>query len=342
VDRKKDLNEILYIMNLRTTFDIDPSKSKIRYNTPVMFIGSCFASEIGKKMAEGKMEVHLNPSGVVYNPVSVGNTIDIIIENRIFTEKDLFIYKGVNLSFSHYSDFTSGDPSIALEKINSSARKANNFLKKAHFLFITFGTARVYRLKESGLIVSNCHKLPASLFSREILTVEEIALAWFDILNKLHSFNSDLRVIFTVSPVRHWKDGAHGNQVSKSILFLAVEKLLKHQIVEGYFPAYELVMDDLRDYRYYAEDMLHPSQTAIEYIWKAFTECYFEPETLSLWREINRVTKARNHNFLTDSSAGINDFADTMLKQIAAIENKITTPDFTEERSYFLKIKTRR
>lgn len=329
-------------MNLRTTFNIDPSKSKIRYNTPVMFIGSCFTSEIGTKMAEGKMEVFLNPSGVVYNPVSVGNTIDIILENRIFTKRDLYIYKGVNLSFSHYSDFTSEDPSIALEKINSSTIKANNFLKQARFLFITFGTARVYRFKESGFIVSNCHKLPASLFSREILTVEEITLAWYDILNKLHSFNSDLRVILTISPVRHWKDGAHGNQVSKSILFLAVEELLRHQSIEGYFPAYELVMDDLRDYRYYAEDMLHPSQTAVEYIWKAFTECYFEAETLNLWKEVNGITKARNHHILTDSSSGINDFADTMLKQIDAIERKISTPDFTEERSYFLKMKTRR
>ena len=328
-------------MNLRTTFTIDPSKSKIGYNTPVMFIGSCFTSEIGTKMAEGKMEVLLNPSGVVYNPVSVVNTIDIILENRIFTKNDLSIYKGVNLSFSHYSDFTSEDPSIALDKINSSTGKANNFLKHARFLFITFGTARVYRFKESGLIVSNCHKLPASLFSREILTVEEIILAWHDILNKLHSFNSDLRVIFTISPVRHWKDGAHGNQVSKSILFLAVEKLLKHQIVEGYFPGYELVMDDLRDYRYYAEDMLHPSKTAIEYIWKAFAECYFEAETLNFWKEVMGITKARNHHILTDSSAGINDFADTMLKQIDAIERKISTLDFSEERSYFLKLKTR-
>jgi hypothetical protein len=330
------------MMNLRTTFDIDPSKSKIRYNTPVMFIGSCFSSEIGTKMAEGKMEVLINPTGVVYNPVSVGNTIDIILENRIFTESDLYIYKGVNLSFSHYSDFTSEDQSIALNKINSSTRNANNFLKQARFLFITFGTARVYRFKERDIIVSNCHKLPPSLFSREILTVEEITLAWNDILNKLHSFNSDLRVILTISPVRHWKDGAHGNQVSKSILFLAVEKLLRHQSVEDYFPAYELVMDDLRDYRYYAEDMLHPSHTAVEYIWKTFTECYFDTETLNLWKEVKGITKARNHHILTDSSAAINDFADTMLNQIAAIEKRMSTLDFTEERSYFLKMKTRR
>jgi hypothetical protein len=325
-------------MNLRTTFTINTSKCRISYNTPVMFIGSCFASEIGSKMVEGKMTVLINPSGVVYNPVSVSNTIDLILENRIFTEDDLYKYKGANLSFLHYTDFTSEDASRVLNKINSATKKANRFLKQARFLFITFGTARVYRFKENDKIVSNCHKLPASLFSREILTVEEITSAWFEILQRLHSYNNDLRVIFTISPVRHWKDGAHGNQLSKSILFLAVEKLLEHQNVEGYFPAYELVMDDLRDYRYYAEDMLHPSQTAVDYIWKAFSDCYFDTETVTLWKEVYSITKARNHRFLSDSPAGKREFANNILKKISAIEKKIPGTDLNEERSYFLEL----
>lgn len=263
-------------MDLRTTFTIDPSRDRISYNTPVMFIGSCFASEIGDKMGEGKMDVLINPAGVVYNPVSVGNTIDMLIENKIFETKDLYSYKGISLSFSHYTDFTSDNALQVLAKINSATDKAAHFLKRARFLFITFGTARIFRFNETGKVVSNCHKLPSSQFTREILSVDQITSAWDDILNRLHSFNPDLRVIFTVSPVRHWKDGAHGNQVSKSILFLAVEKLLGHNIVSGYFPAYELLMDDLRDYRYYADDMLHPSRTAIDYIWNAFTGCYFD------------------------------------------------------------------
>jgi hypothetical protein len=325
-------------MNLRTTFTIDPSKSKISYNTPVMFIGSCFASEIGSRLAEGKMEVLINPSGVVYNPVSVGNTIDFILKNKIFTGEDLYNNKGVNLSFLHYTDFSSEDTSGTLDKINSATQKAHHFLKSARFLFITFGTARVYRFKESGKIVSNCHKLPAYLFSREILTVEEITSTWYDTLQSLHAFNRDLRVIFTISPVRHWKDGAHGNQLSKSILFLAVEKLLEHQVSGDYFPAYELVMDDLRDYRYYSEDMLHPSQTAVDYIWQAFSDCYFEPETCSLWKEVQGITKARNHRFLSDSSKGKKEFANNILKKISAIEKKSPRIDFEDERSYFLEM----
>jgi len=323
-------------MNLRTTFTIDPSKGKINYKTPVMFIGSCFASEIGSEMAGGKMPVFINPTGAVYNPVSVGTTIDLILQDRIFKEDDLYRYNGVNLSFSHYTDFSSEDASKALGKINTATRQANRFLKRASYLFITFGTARVYRFKESGAVVSNCHKLPASLFSREILTVEEIVSAWKNILQRLHAFNNDLRIIFTISPVRHWKDGAHGNQLSKSILFLAVERLLEVKTVNGYFPAYELIMDDLRDYRFYAEDMLHPSQTAVDYIWKAFSDCYFDTPTIELWKEIQDITKATLHRFLSDSATGRKEFANNILKKISAIEKKNPDIDFGAERSYFL------
>jgi hypothetical protein len=323
-------------MDYRTTFSIPPSKSKISYNSPVMFIGSCFASEIGSKMAEGKMDVLINPSGMVYNPVSAANIITLIIENREFSEKDLYIYKDTKLSFYHYTDFESVNSSALLEKINSVTDQSSRFLKNAKFLFITFGTARVYRFIESGEIVSNCHKLPADLFSVELLEKEEIVRSWTDIINRLHLFNRDLKVIFTISPVRHWKDGAHGNQVSKSMLFLSIEELLKNPVVEGYFPAYELLMDDLRDYRYYSDDMLHPSDVAIDYIWKAFSKCYITDETQNLWKEVQAISKAKNHRILSESPSGKNEFANNMLKRISAIENKISGIDLAEERSYFL------
>jgi hypothetical protein len=322
-------------MNFRTILNIDTSDNKINHNTPVMFIGSCFASEIGTKMAEGKMKVQINPSGVVYNPVSIGNIIDIILENRAFTKNDLYNYKGVNLSFSHYTNFSSDDPASVTDKINSITQAANQFLTQASFLFITFGTARVYRFIESGKIVSNCHKLPSSFFVQELLTAEEIVSSWIGILDRLHSFNKHLRIIFTVSPVRHWKDGAHGNQISKSILLLSIERLLEHKSVEGYFPAYELIMDDLRDYRFYADDMLHLSPTAINYIWKAFSDCYFSPETKSLWKEAESITRAMNHKFLTDSPAGKREFAKNILNRISEIEEKNTSVRFDDERSYF-------
>jgi hypothetical protein len=329
-------------MDLRTTFTIDPSRDRINHNTPVMFIGSCFATEIGNRMGEGKMNVLINPAGVVYNPVSVRNTLDILIENKIFGRKDLFTYKGVSLSFSHYTNFSSENESQVISKINSATGKAAHFLRESGFLFITFGTAWIYRFTETGQVVSNCHKLPSSKFTRELLTVGQITSEWNDILNRLHSFNPDLRVIFTVSPVRHMKDGAHGNQISKSILFLAVEKLLMHSIVSGYFPAYELVMDDLRDYRYYADDMLHPSQTAIDYIWNAFSGCYFDHATMDLWTEVKAISKARNHRFLSDSRSAKSDFAKNILKKISQIGTKNSQIDLTEEKKYFLDLSAER
>jgi hypothetical protein len=325
-------------MNLRTTFEIEPSGKLIDYATPVLFLGSCFSSEIGKKMADGKMDVLINPSGTLYNPFSVQSFLDDIMTKRVFSEEDLYHYHDEFLSFSHYAGFTSDKAGSLLEKINTLTGEAHNFLRRARFIFITFGTARVYRLKESGKIVANCHKLPSSYFSRELLSVTEIYDKWTYLIDRIRLFNNNLNIIFTISPVRHWKDGAHGNQVSKSILFLAVEKLLEHPAVYGYFPAYEIIMDDLRDYRYYADDMLHPSQVAIDYIWKAFTDCYFDPQAFSLWNEVYGITKAMSHRFLSDSIPARNIFAANILRRIRSIRSRNNDIDLSSEIKYFESI----
>jgi len=252
-------------MELRTTFHIEHSTDKITYNDRVIFIGSCFASSIGSQMEMGHMPVMINPAGSVYNPVSVCNTLETITKEKEFTLEDLHFYRGVWLSFYHYTDFSSEDSSTVLKKINNKSKDAYDFLKHTRFLFITFGTARVYEFIKSNLIVSNCHKIPADQFNSRLLSVDEIVTLWSEQLDKLQSNFPGLKIVFTVSPVRHWKDGAHGNQVSKSVLFVAINELMKHKTSPGYFPAYELVMDDLRDYRFYNDDMLHPSASAINY-----------------------------------------------------------------------------
>jgi hypothetical protein len=325
-------------MNSRTTFKIDPSQIKIDFDTPVVFIGSCFASEIGKKCAEGKLRVIINPAGAVYNPVSVSDTLLDIIENKTFNENNLYFYKGLNISFSHYSDFSSEDIRTTLNKINSSTQAAHDFLREAKFLFITFGTARVYKFNENGKIVSNCHKLPPSFFTSGLLETEDIVNLWSGTIDKLRSFNKNIHIIFTLSPVRHWKDSAHGNQISKAILLLSIEELVRHDASVNYFPAYELIMDDLRDYRYYAEDMLHPSSSAINYIWEAFTDCYLDPKTKDLWKEIQGITRAFNHKFLTDSSSGKSEFASNILKKISDVTKKNPAIDLETERAYFTSL----
>jgi hypothetical protein len=325
-------------MQLRTTFKIAPSDKKIGYKDPVMFIGSCFASSIGTQMEMGHMPVMINPAGAVYNPVSVCNTIDIIISGKEFVQDDLYYHDGKYLSFYHNTDFSSENPLKVLEKINKKTKEASAFLKNALFLFITLGTARVYRWKKTGLIVSNCHKIPSDQFDNELLTVSDIVKLWSKQLDKLQVLFPWLQVVFTISPVRHWKDGAHGNQVSKSLLFLAVEELLGHPSVPKYFPAYELVMDDLRDYRFYCEDMLHPSPVAIDYIWEAFSECYIDSRTRNLRNDVVRITKACNHRLNTDSGKKIKSFAEVMLTQISDIEHKEPLLNLSAERKYFLNL----
>jgi GSCFA family len=322
-------------MELRTTFSIEPSVRKITYGDPVLFIGSCFATSIGSLLEEGRMPVMINPSGTVYNPVSVSNTLETITAGEEYDSGMLYKHGDTWISFDHHTDFSCGDPEELLERINSRSREALKFMSAARFLFITFGTARIYRFKETGKIVSNCHKIPACMFTQELLSPENIATMWSSQLDRLNSMFPDLRVVFTISPVRHWKDGSHGNQVSKSVLFLAVEKLLEHHTKPSYFPAYEIVMDDLRDYRFYDADMLHISGTGIDYIREAFCRCYFDSETMSLWQEVSGISKAVSHRIRTDDNQQIRKFAENILSRIDKINQKNPFVSLEKEREYF-------
>jgi len=279
-------------MIFRTTVDIKPSETKITYGDSTMFLGSCFAAYIGEQIKLRKMPAMINPSGTIYNPESILTAINNIVSNKRAVINDLYNFNDTWISFEHYTDFSSDNPDNLLDKINEQNEKAFSFLKKASFLFITFGTARVYRLKKTGALVSNCHKISGDNFYSELLTVENIVDKWSLTLDKLTAFNPELKVVLTISPVRHWKDGAYGNQLSKSVLFLAVEELMKHKTKLSYFSAYEILMDDLRDYRFYANDMLHPSSAAIDYIWEKFSEAYFDKQTIELQQSVQKITKA--------------------------------------------------
>jgi hypothetical protein len=257
------------------------------------------------------------------------------VTGREFTSDDLYFHDGNWISFSHYTEFCSEDPAELLERINNRSREASGFIIKAGFLFITFGTARIFRFKETGKIVSNCHKVPPAMFQHELLTIDTIVELWTEQLDRLHSRFPRLKIVFTVSPVRHWKDGPHGNQISKAVLLLAVEELLNHPSKPHYFPAYELLMDDLRDYRFYSDDMLHPSQAAIDYIWEAFASCYLEKKTLGLINEVTNIMNACDHHFNTSSVSKRTIFAKTMIGKISETSKKIPTVDFSAEMEYF-------
>jgi len=304
----------------------------------VVFIGSCFAASVGSKFEEGKMKVLINPSGTVYNPVSVCNTLESITRDKTYSVNDLVQYKNRWLSLDHYTNFSAEDPETVIKRINDITGKAREFFASATYLFITFGTSRVYRWKETGKIVSNCHKIPASYFSHELLGVEEITDIWKKWLDTLHKLYPHLKTVFTISPVRHWKDGAHGNQVSKSTLFLAVEELLKHSSCPGYFPAYEIFMDELRDYRFYDADMLHPSDTATEYIWERFTSTFFDTRTLELWNEVSKISRSIAHRIQSGTADEMKTFARSMLSKINAVLVKEPGLDLEKEKVYFLEM----
>ena len=323
-------------MNFRTIINVDPSSVKIAYSDRVMFLGSCFASYMGEQMQLCKMPVMINPAGTVYNPVSVLNTIENLISGKIISEDDLYCHEGTWLSFYHYTDFSSEDQESLIKKINDTTFEAREFLRRSRYIFITFGTARVYRWKKSGMIVSNCHKVPSAQFETELLEVNDIVDQWELLLSRLSEFNPDLKVVFTVSPVRHWKDGAHGNQVSKSVLFLSLEELMKHPSGPVYFPAYELQMDDLRDYRFYNDDMLHPSSSAIDYIWEKFSAAYFDNDTANLRTEVLKIVRACKHRFMTDSPINKRAFAEKMLRQISEIKKRNSIINLAAETDYFL------
>jgi len=325
-------------LEFRTLVEPPLSGDKISHQTPVLFMGSCFASEIGRKAESGKIPVLINPHGTLFNPLSVSRALLRFAEGYSYSKRDLYLFENRYYSLDHYTLFSSEDPDELVERLNTVNNSAHDFLLKASFLFITFGTAWVFDLKENGDSVANCHKLPASLFLRRQAEVSEIENIWADTLERVLRVNPSLKVWFTVSPVRHLNDGLHANQLSKSRLLLACDRLMSYPSVTGYFPSYELFMDDLRDYRFYATDMLHPSDVGLMYVWNRFTESFFTMNTMSLWSEADRISKAMAHRILGDrNTAGT--FARAMLKKIDDLSDKASYIDLSAEREYFESIK---
>lgn len=321
-------------MELWTGVQLPAAASEITWETPVMFLGSCFANEIGYRMAAGKLPVMTNPHGTLFNPFSVAGALDRFITGHVYTENDIYLHQGRYMSLDHHTAFSSYERDVLIERLNGVSRTASAFIRNASFLFVTFGTSYIYTLKESGAIVANCHKLPSSLFTRRQAAFTGIVSRWKETLDRLHEVNPGLKVWFTVSPVRHLSDGAHANQLSKAQLLLAAEELLGHPSVEGYFPAYEIFMDELRDYRYYAADMVHPSESEIDYIWEKFCTIFIPGHTLRLWNEAARITRAMAHR-ITGGKPESAPFANAMLERISDLRNRAPFMNLDAEEKYF-------
>jgi len=282
-------------MKFRTEINVFPSDFKITHACRIAMQGSCFAENMALKFRNAGFSIDSNPFGIAYNPLSLSQNLNRLLDNSAFKENELIKDKDLYHSFSHHSRFSGADVNEVLSGINSRMEQSLSFLRTANLLIITFGTAYVYRLQSNGNVVSNCHKLSAKFFSYKRLTIDEIVREWNDLIVCLQRFNPSLKILFTVSPIRHWKNGAHENQLSKSILLLSVDELVRNHSHCFYFPAYEILLDDLRDYRFYAEDMFHPSSQAIDYVWDKFTEVWFDDETSKKAHEFEKIHQALNH-----------------------------------------------
>jgi len=285
------------MINFRTEVQVQRAPRPISYRQNILMIGSCFTENIGNYLQNHYFPVLNNPCGILYNPASMADCIDFLVREKQLDNDDLFFANGLWNSFHFHSRFSHPDREKALAAMNLSLQTASMRLRSASHLFLTFGTSWVFRENESKTIVGNCHKLPASMFSRERLTVDWMAELWEERLNNLFDLNPELRIVLTISPIRHLKDGSYENQVSKSGLFLLVDRLISrfgtYRIT--YFPAFELVMDELRDYRFYATDMLHLSELATTFVQEKFNAAFLDDESNEIKIAMEKIVKTLAH-----------------------------------------------
>ena len=295
-------------MELMTRIDIPASEWKIAAGEKVLLVGSCFADEIGEKMVRGGFEAMVNPFGTLYNPASIAASLLRSISEKEYSADSVELIQsesdGMWHSWMHHSSFSSLDVATLVERINGTTHCVADFLREADVLIVTMGTAIIYRLKETGMLVANCHKQLDSLFVRERLNSYDIVDQWEMLLQLLESVNPKLKVIFTVSPIRHKRDGYHVNQVSKGILLQGVDEIVNGKSSNSqcfYFPSYEIMMDELRDYRFYADDMIHPSEKAVEYIWQRFQDTYFDNKTKDAVAKATKEWVRHQHRQIVNS-----------------------------------------
>lgn len=292
--------------SLYTSVDITPSGSKIGYNDKILLLGSCFADNIGEKFTEHYFQATINPYGTLYNPASIARAVGGF-------RGEIVEWGGLWHSTMHHGCLSGAEKDIVEANCQAAEKLLQEAVREADVVVVTFGTAWVYEM--DGEVVANCHKMPANRFLRRCLTVEEIVELWEPIIMRM----PDKHWIFTVSPIRHVKDGLHANQISKAILLQAIDNLISSLSLQAskldYFPSYEIMMDELRDYRFYAEDLVHPSKMAVDYIWERFVDTYMTVDTKNEMRILYQLWLDRHHRFLHPETAEAKAFAERIEKR---------------------------
>lgn len=303
-------------MKWQTKVEIPALEEKISYDHKILFMGSCFASEIGAQMKDLRFQSLVNPFGVMFNPASVALSLERLDKCNLFVEEDVLVTGDVYKSFYHGSEFAQESKDAFLKYNNEILKKASEHFHSSSHVVITLGTSWVFKELRSNLVVSNCHKLPASNFERSSLPSEESAASLSTFIERY----KDKQWILTVSPVRHLKDGAHGNQISKAKLLIATDILASTFSNVVYFPAYELFMDELRDYRFYASDMVHPAPHAVKYVWERFRDFGVDSSCDAKMKIIDSLNQMRNHRPLFPASKDYKEF----LNRVEQLEEKLS------------------
>lgn len=282
--------------------------------------GSCFAEHLSSRLGRYHFNHYSNPNGIVFNPFSLAEPLDRLLNNRKYTVADLIFYNEKWQSLYHHGKFSSVDKEVCLENMNREQVNFENQISSARWLIITFGSAWVYTLKDREVLVANCHKIPQSQFDKRLLSTEEIVAKWKNITEGLKAVNPDLHIVYTVSPVRHLRDGVHENNLSKSVLLLAIQSLQSNS--SFYFPSYELVIDDLRDYRFFDSDGAHPNELAVDYVFDKFIRSAMTEDSRKKIEDIEGYFKYRDHRLLDTSGQNLKRHNLSCLKMKKELEEK--------------------
>ncbi|MGG7036881.1 MAG: GSCFA domain-containing protein [Flavobacterium sp.] len=304
-------------MNFTTRVPIEKSLNPISYDSKIVSLGSCFAENMAEKFDYFKFQNTCNPFGIIFNPVSIENIVARAVSQQYFAEADVFFHNERWHCFEVHSDLSHFDKEIFLNNLNQLLESTNNQITESTHIIITYGTSWVYRNKASKEIVANCHKVPQNQFDKEILSVKTIENSIQNTIDYIRKLNTDCTLIFTVSPVRHIKDGFVENQRSKAHLITAIHETINHQLQTiNYFPSYEILMDELRDYRFYGVDMLHPNQIAIDYIWECFVKSNIVEESYPVMEEVDSIQKGMAHRPFNPQSESHLKFVKTLSENV--------------------------
>jgi hypothetical protein len=324
-------------MEFQLPITLPPLPIPIKYGDKILLTGSCFTEHIGTALKDWKFDILQNPNGILFDPASVASSLISYLQPQQYTEKDLFYLNEVWQSWQHHSLFSHVDQAAALDGINTSQQQAHDFLKQADWLIITLGSAFSYRLADNGNAVANCHRAPAQTFQKHLMTIEEINTALDSCLHQLFYFNPNLKVLFTISPVRHIRDGVVDNNRSKARLIEAVHHLVNKFDRINYFAAYELVIDILRDHRFYDIDMVHPNYPATQFVLEKFTQQCIDPDAYPLLEEIKKIVIARKHKPFQPATRAHRRFLQEQHGKAVALAAKYPFLDLSEEINYFSK-----